>query len=129
MNPDFVTRKQAERLEKLKLEVEEFHGWYRGDTLHNYYVAPNAVPALLYQQAFALFRKHHNLWVEVKVQDNVRLGEQKFYWLIFGEYKSAEGNGWIRAIADSNDIYYDEYEQAETACLDKLLEIVEGRTA
>lgn len=85
------------------------------------------VRAILYSQAFRWFRDEHNLWKEVKVQDNVRLGEQKFYWLIFGEYTSFEGNSWIRAKADSNGVYYDTYKEAQDACLKKLIEIVKEK--
>jgi len=82
--------------------------------------------APLYQEAFRWFREK-NMWAEVKVEDSVKIGTQKFYWLIFGEYKSLEGSGWIRALKDSNDVYYTTYEEAELACLRKLIEIAKEK--
>lgn len=80
--------------------------------------------APLYQQAFRWFREKHNLWIEVHVEDNVKLGEQKYYWRIFGEYTSYEENSWIRAKVDSNGVMSNTYEEAELACLNKLIELV-----
>jgi hypothetical protein len=83
--------------------------------------------APLYQQAFRWFREKYNLFGEIKVEDNVRLGEQKYYWSIFGVYKSLEGNPWIRCIQDSNSEMYKTYEEAELECLKKLISIVKEK--
>jgi hypothetical protein len=80
--------------------------------------------APLYQQAFRWFREKYNLYSEIKVEDNVMLGEQKYYWLIFGEYRTLEITSWIRCLKDSNGIRYNTYEEAELACLGKLINIV-----
>ena len=81
----------------------------------------------LYQQAFRWFREKYNLYSEIKVEDNVRISTQKYYWIIFGEYKSLEGNGWIRCLTDSNKKTFNTYEEAELACLTKLIEIVKQK--
>jgi len=86
----------------------------------------NFIIAPLKQQAFRWFREKYNLWVEVKVEDSVKLGTQLYYWLIFGAYKSYEGNDWIRALYESNN-KYSTYEEAEEACLNKLIEICKNK--
>lgn len=85
------------------------------------------VPAPTCSQAFRWFREKHNLYAEVKVEDSIRLGEQRYYWLIFGAYKSLEGNSWIRCIKNSNEVMFITYEEAELACLKKLIEIVKNK--
>jgi hypothetical protein len=79
--------------------------------------------APLYQQAFRWFRENHNLYAEVKVEDSVKLGGQKFYWIVFGACKSFEGSLWIRCLEDSNGVMSNTYEEAELECLKKLIEI------
>jgi hypothetical protein len=81
------------------------------------------------EQALVLrwFREKYNLYCEIKVEDYVKLGEQKYYWIIFGTYKSLEGNPWIRCIKDSNGVMSNTYEEAELACLIKLIEIVKNK--
>jgi hypothetical protein len=126
---EFIPYEEALALKELGFK-EGCFGYYRNDDEilfpFTYYEGQfdDLTLAPLYQQAFRWFRDKHNLWEEVKVQDNVRLGKQKFYWLIFGEYTSYEGNPWVRAKADSNDVYYSTYEEAQKACLRKLIEIV-----
>jgi hypothetical protein len=81
--------------------------------------------APLFQQAFRWFREKYNLHAEFKVEDCVKLGEEKYYWAIFGVYESIEGTPWIRCLEDSNGVKSNNYEEAELATLDKLIEIVE----
>ena len=63
------------------------------------------------------------------VEDNVKLGEQTFYWSIFGEYKTLNEKSIIRCLTDSDvdGKTFKTYEEAESACLDKLIEIVKNK--
>ncbi len=79
--------------------------------------------APLYQQAFRWFREKYDLHAEVKVEDCVKLGEEKYYWNIFGVYESIEGTPWIRCLEDSNGVKSNNYKEAETACLLELINI------
>ena len=144
MENEFIPHKEALALKELGLDepcVGTYHDNNGGEikfsfgmlqypkrnsqanTVEGTFIGERGCYAPLYQQAFSFFREK-DMWAEVKVEDSVEIGTQKFYWLIFGEYKSLEGNGWVRALKDSNDVYYTTYEEAELACLRKLIEIV-----
>ena len=137
MNKEFVKYEQALALKELGFD-EPCIGWYNPqvnykevttDKYWAFYLTgewENFKPAPLYQQAFRWFREKHNFWVEIKVEDNVKLGEQTFYWSIFGEYKTLNEKSIIRCLTDS-DVdckTFKTYEEAEQACLDKLIEII-----
>jgi hypothetical protein len=135
MKKEFIPYKQALALKKLGFDEPCFGYYYSMDNkkvgLEMYIDVRNQdvyyVSAPLYQQAFRWFREKYNLYVEVKVEDSVRLGEQKYYWIIFGEYKSFEGSPWIRCLKDSKDVMFNTYEDAELECLKKLIEIVKSK--
>ena len=137
MNKEFVKYEQALALKELGFD-EPCIGWYNPqvnykevttDKYWAFYLTgewENFKPAPLYQQAFRWFREKHNFWVEIKVEDNVKLGEQTFYWSIFGEYKTLNEKSIIRCLTDSDvdGKTFKTYEEAEQACLDKLIEII-----
>ena len=137
MNKEFCTYNQALALKELGFD-EPCIGWYNPqvnykevttDKYWAFYLTgewENFKPAPLYQQAFRWFREKHNFWVEIKVEDNVKLGEQTFYWSIFGEYKTLNEKSIIRCLTDSDvdGKTFKTYEEAEQACLDKLIEII-----
>lgn len=87
-----------------------------------------SVATPLYQQAFKWFRKKHNFYAEIKVEDSVKLGGQKYYWTIFGPYKSFEGTTFIRCLKDTDEIMSSTYEEAELACLKQLIELVKTKS-
>lgn len=87
----------------------------------------SACIAPTFSQAFRWFRENHNLYAEVKVEDSVKLGGQKFYWIVFGACKSFEGSLWIRCLEDSNGVMSNTYEETELECLKKLIEIVKQK--
>ena len=140
MNKEFVKYEQALALKELGFD-EPCIGWYNPqvnykevttDKYWAFYLTgewENFKPAPLYQQAFRWFREKHNFWVEIKVEDNVKLGEQTFYWSIFGEYKTLNEKSIIRCLTDSDvdGKTFKTYEEAESACLDKLIEIVKNK--
>ena len=84
--------------------------------------------APLYQQAFRWFRKVYGL--KHDIQDD-RKGE-KFYYAItsytpkFDQYDDVLFH--IRKEVDWHEIEFKSYEEAELACLNKLIEIVKNKT-
>ena len=111
MDKEFISYEQALALKELGFD-EPCIGWYNPQvnykkvTTDKYWAFhltgewENFKPAPLKQQAFRWFREKHNFWVEIKVEDNVKLGEQTFYWSIFGEYKTLNEKSIIRCLTD-----------------------------
>ena len=102
-------------------------GWKKGEVsfekrffINNYKAIDNSnenwieFAAPLYQQAFRWFREKHELYHSI---------DKHGYW--FFEIKKDEGFGDLTVIFLLND--FDTYEEAERACLDKLIEIVENQ--
>ena len=108
MNKEFIPYEQALALKELGFD-EPCFGWYASDkSLIRDYVIKMHLKAPLYQQAFRWFREKYNLtsWVYNSDVD-------KFFYTILQ-------NGRIIKAHDSVAIY----EEAELACLIKLIEIV-----
>lgn len=115
MEEDFIPYKQALALKELGFNKPCF-GWFWGDMsggLHIEYIARNADPyvsAPLYQQAFKWFR---GKGIDVHIMRNDDLfisnGGKKYVFFIDGF-----GGG-------------DTYEEAELACLIKLIEITQNK--
>ena len=119
MNKEFIPYEQALSMEKLGF-VERCFGFY---TLEGYYF-PNTTPlnsltygcdAPLYQQAFRWFRETHkwNHSISTKRFPNVEYG------YILG---AMEGES---AVWNINE--FSTYEEAELACLKKLIEIAKQK--
>ncbi len=124
MNKEFVTYEQAlvlkelgfdepclakHDLKNILLRVEECKSQENAFEF-DYILSP------LYQQAFRWFREKHNLFCEIQMD---RTTEPKFCFVIFkyeyfGNYEKVEVDEWY---------LYRTYEEAEQACLDKLIEI------
>lgn len=79
-----------------------------------------------YSQAFRWFREECHLWSEIKVEDSVKIGDHTFYWSIFGGHQTFKDTLMIRCLTDSDvdGKVYKTYEESESECLDKLIEIV-----
>ena len=77
------------------------------------YKEPCTIP--LYQQAFRWFREKYGINREIACGDNV-------FWFRYGH------NGFISVLSidDNNGNYYSTYEEAELACLKKLIEITKN---
>jgi hypothetical protein len=75
------------------------------------------IPAPLYQQAFRFFREKYNLdsFVKHLYKSTIKVG----YYFGIDEYKGVE-------FQMDFDAWYDTYEEAELACLNKLIGIVKG---
>jgi hypothetical protein len=109
MNKEFAPYKPSLALKELGFD-EPCFGWYSKDgtfyegkmTIHQ-----GLLSAPLYQQAFRFFRENHDLYINVTRYNDE--GEDKFLYYI-----------------DSGDVEeeFNTYEEAELACLIKLIEIV-----
>ena len=138
MEKEFIPYEQALALKELEFNRRTFAEY--STILNNKWVltfdlseegqypeGSSACIAPTFSQAFRWFRENHNLYAEVKVEDSVKLGGQKFYWIVFGACKSFEGSLWIRCLEDSNGVMSNTYEEAELECLKKLIEIVKQK--
>ncbi len=81
----------------------------------------NAISAPLFQQAFRWFRENYNLFCEINIDKTM---EPKFAYTIM-EYESAQFFEGFNEDILSEYLYY-KHEEAELACLEKLIEIIEG---
>ena len=80
------------------------------------------ISAPLFQQAFRWFRDNYNLFCEINVDKTM---EPKFAFTI-KEYESAQFLEGFGEDVLSEYLYY-KHEEAEVACLEKLIEIVEQK--
>ena len=123
MTKEFVPYEQALALKELGFD-EPCMAWYDTrkpdvslNTSHyhsgkwNY--LENAVSLPLYQQAFRFFREKHNLVFNFISYNIVKPGE--YHWSITWN-DEAKASGIVKT-----------YEEAEQACLDKLIEIVNNK--
>ena len=115
MEKEFITYKQALALKELGFDERCFSRYYESGKLadslsylhHNYFGQVNAP---LYQQAFRWFREKHNLQAEILWR-----GDMECFCYKTGKFKRGSHN------FSKDD--YKTYEEAESACLDKLIEI------
>ena len=113
MNKEFCTYKQALALKELGFD-EPCFGYYNYNGSHLFKYKPktddkNLNKAPLYQQAFRWFRDKHQLQHEIVYDMSDDLINKVYVYTIFGIDRSEE---------------YKTYEEAESACLDKLIEII-----
>jgi hypothetical protein len=125
MDKEFVPYQEAIELKDLGFD-ELCMGGYDGDDNNLYigYISNEGVQynpqyytkAPLYQQAFRWFRERYLLHHEIACGDNV-------FWFRYGK------NGYISVLSidTNNDSYWPTYEEAELACLRKLIEIVKKK--
>ncbi len=92
-----------------KLDIDEYVG-------HGQYT----VLAPLFQQAFRWFRENYNLFHEINIDKTM---EPKFAYTII-EYESAQFFEGFEEDILSEHLYY-KHEEAELACLEKMIEILE----
>jgi len=119
MNNEFVPYEQAVELKELGFDEKCYRGYDKNQMLFyseqenghelNYSVGMN-VSAPLYQQAFRWFREEYAL--DSYIRPN----------LVYDVPKTYQYN-----INDNiDDVWYNTYEEAELACLIKLIQIVKG---
>ena len=110
MNKEFITYEQAVALKELGFdEPNYFLKWYdsKGDIREG--LGLGEVKAPLYQQAFRWFREKYNLKGFVSPVEYLDGTNDTYHWCIYNECNS--GNDQLT------------HEEAELACLIKLIEI------
>jgi hypothetical protein len=125
MEKDFVTYEQALVLKELGFD-EPCIGWYNPQvnykevTTDRYWAFhltgdwENFKPAPLYQQAFRWFREKYGL------SGLIEIGTQEFSYQVFNYVGNSQlGTEPLK--------YNGTYEEAEQACLDKLIEIIKNK--
>jgi len=133
MNKEFVTYEQALALKELGFNEKSLAYWFNETPLNPegqclvYYQKPydnikitNGVIreyswAPLYQQAFRWFRKNHGLYTDIFVDDNKTFGFMISYFVEEGRADTAITR------------HFETYEEAEHACLDKLIEMIKNK--
>jgi hypothetical protein len=121
MKNEFVTYEQAVELKKLLYGEhygDDYLAWYSSNKDFHYRninspVYPNnqSFIAPLKQQVFRWFREKHNL-IGI-IECGYTEGKNVFSYVIWREYDD-----------DWNDFIWNFYEEAENACIDKLIDLV-----
>ena len=119
---DFIPHEQSLELKKIGFD-EPCFGWYsnmdgnvfRQGYCETYLGIENCAKAPLYQQAFKWFRENCDWPIETWIQPYLSINPRTY-----------EGLYWRRGETESVGIY-DTYEEAELACLIKLIEIVKTK--
>lgn len=125
MNKEFIPYEQALELKQLGFDepcmaayvLGQFY--FKGD---NHVYGSEDIPninAPLYQQAFRWFREKHDLFGCIDLQ-----ACSPSYWFI--RIDKIEINDYLYHSEDEN-VKYNTYEEAELACLRKLIEIVKNK--
>ena len=137
MTQEFVTYEQALTLKELGFDEPCFKGYIsNGNFVESKKLFQNSkikepiekgsCTAPLYQQAFRWFREKHDLYHNVW---NYTHGEPTD--LIPNGFTYSIDEDWTTIIGKKEDgyfeKYYNTYEEAELACLDKLIEIVKNK--
>jgi hypothetical protein len=117
----FVPYEQALHLKELGFDEPCMFPYHRNNTdyidsthveLANYNATEKLVSAVLYQQAFRWFREKYQIYPNIV--KNAKFGDWICEWQSFG------GNFQVIGA-------YHHYEEAELACLKKLIEMVKGK--
>ena len=127
MNKEFIPYEQALELKELGFNEPCMFPYHRNNTnyiddahieLANYNATEKLVSAVLYQQAFRWFREKHNLKGGILYIGGLK--PETTWWDIYvvGHY-NIEYN--------EMEMKYQPYEEAELACLKKLIEIVKNK--
>ena len=126
MNKEFIPYEQALALKELGFDEPCFGTWDRpyklwtGNPVNGVLNIPeDVILAPLYQQAFRWFREKHGIcsWIErLYTEDSVA------YYRTTQEYKKDTSSKMHNLHVGLKE--YNTYEEAEQACLNKLIEIV-----
>jgi len=133
MQNEFITYEQALALKELGFDescvyyVDKDNNSY----IYNFETNPdefiewcgvNVIPAPLYQQAFRWFREKHKLYPQIGLHDREDEETWRFTISILGYYELVYNQNV------GKEPYHKTYEEAEQACLDKLIEIIKTKT-
>jgi hypothetical protein len=112
MNQEFIPYEQALELKELGYDIDSVSGYSYPDS------DKLLTQAILYQQAFRWFREKHNLKGGILYIGGLK--PETTWWDIYvvGHY-NIEYN--------EMEMKYQPYEEAELACLKKLIEIVKNK--
>ena len=115
MKKEFVPYELALELKELGMDL----GWYNylnfyDSSTKEFCFVMKDVPAPLYQQAFRWFREKYDLFCYVEL-----VGDRLFDYMIIGDFVEEE--------IDYEDGPFNTHEEAELACLQKLIEIVKTK--
>jgi hypothetical protein len=131
MEKEFVTYEQSLALKELGFN-EKCMGYFDVRLEHQIgnfdfteikgYDESIAALSPLKQQVFRWFREKYNLYSAVNVDQTT---EPKFAYCISSYWHDALSWGWDTIIFNS-DLYY-EYEEAENACIDKLIKLTKTK--
>jgi hypothetical protein len=113
MNKEFIPYEQALELKELGLLT------YKKDNDFGLLYKGSDIPSILYQQAFRWFREKHDLFGCIDLQACV-----PSHWFI--RIDKIEINDYLYHSEDEN-IQYSTYEEAELACLKRLIETLQAR--
>jgi hypothetical protein len=130
MNKEFITYNQAIALKELGFDEPCFLGYKKEDffelftkglVYNSIYETFNGTTNLsctapLYQQAFRWFREKHDKYGVVNIDLSNNLKDKIFVYMVEDK---------LGYIIDRSE-EYNTYEEAEQACLDKLIEIVKN---
>jgi len=128
MEKEFCTYTQALRLKSLGFDEPCFGIYYTKDGHIRIITENEKGDAPTFSQAFRFFRDKYELSCSVELTDNSR-----HYYFDFTIYDSKNRDWNDEDCFDSCKRIYDDgkfgtYEEAELACLDKLIEIVESKS-
>jgi hypothetical protein len=121
MKKDFIPYEQALALKGLGFG-EPCYGWFDTGYLRfgcyesEYVQGLGDLPAPLYQQAFRWFREKHNILATVYSNASGYLYE-------WSDNVGGTHRGWSNDEGPNNGGVWDTYEEAELACLKKLIEL------
>jgi hypothetical protein len=115
MEKEFVPYELALELKELGMDL----GWYNylnfyDSSTKEFCFVMKDVPAPLYQQAFRWFREKYDLFCYVEL-----VGDRLFDYIIIGDFVEEE--------IDYEEGPFNTHEEAELACLQKLIEIVKTK--
>jgi hypothetical protein len=112
MNKEFIPYEQALELKELGFDIPSISGYSYPDS------DKLLTQAILYQQAFRWFREKYFLDAEIYL--NHELGHKFYHYLILQLVR--ENIEW----KSRNITKFKTYEEAEFACLKKLIEIIKN---
>lgn len=127
MKEEFVPYDIALAMKELGFDKKCMMHWFKGKL--SYYkmgdFAPSHTPAPLYQQAFRWFREKYNLIPSVRlhtgyIEDSNFINELPYFYEILPRKVTNFMDDRLKS-----DYIYRTYEEAQEACLRKLIEIVE----
>ena len=138
MNKEFIPDEQALELKELGFDEYCFMVYYVGNCalakldglpigIKNSELNNTKISAPLYQQAFRWFREKYNIQSYIdpnQIQNQIETKKWFTYWI--GDMDNQNYFHCYNSQHDSLKITFNTYEEAELACLKKLIEIVKN---